>query len=288
VLEARYVGAGATGNTTGKLSLLQGTKLSRIAGKHGNDVLRAYVAGNVEGRDWLLRYCEDHGLSAQREDAYSYAQSAAGVEDAHAEFAACRDAGLDAEWTSEADVPFPFRGGVRLREQAQLDPLPLLSSLVTELEAQGGGLFQGFRAEKVSGVRRLTIAVQPRLSAENPEPQTLSLTTDQIVLATGTPILDRGGFFARLKPQRSYCLAFDVPGDVTHPMFLSVDSPTRSVRYAPTAGGDKLIVGGAGHPVGRSDGPSRSIDELRRWTVLHYPGAVQTHQPTRRPLRRDR
>ncbi|MDT5303241.1 MAG: hypothetical protein QOG79_6483, partial [Mycobacterium sp.] len=43
VLEARYVGAGATGNTTGKVSLLQGTKLSRIAGKHGNDVLRAYV-----------------------------------------------------------------------------------------------------------------------------------------------------------------------------------------------------------------------------------------------------
>jgi glycine/D-amino acid oxidase-like deaminating enzyme/nitrite reductase/ring-hydroxylating ferredoxin subunit len=277
VLEARYVGAGTTGNTTGKISLLQGTKLSRIAGKHGKDVLRAYVAGNVEGREWLLRYCEDHGLSVQREDAYSYAQSAAGVQDADAELAACRDAGLDAEWTSQADVPFPFHGGVRLREQAQLNPLPLLNSLVTELEMQGGRLLQGFRAEKVSGLRRLTITVQPRLSAENPEPQELSLPTDQIVLATGTPILDRGGFFARLKPQRSYCLAFDVPGDITHPMFLSVDSPTRSVRHAITSGGDKLIVGGAGHPVGRSDGAQGSVDELRRWTVLHYPGAEQTH-----------
>jgi glycine/D-amino acid oxidase-like deaminating enzyme/nitrite reductase/ring-hydroxylating ferredoxin subunit len=277
VLEARYVGAGATGNTTGKVSLLQGTKLSRIAGKHGNDVLRAYVAGNTEGRDWLLRYCEDHGLSVQREDAYSYAQSAAGVEDANAELAACRDAGLDAEWISEADVPFPFHGGVRMREQAQLDPLPLLSSLATELETHGGRLFQGFRAESVSGLKPLTITVQPRRTAEDPEPQRLSLITDQVVLATGTPILDRGGFFARVKPQRSYCLAFDVPGDLTSPMFISVDSPTRSVRYAPTAGGDKLIVGGAGHPVGRSDGPSRSIDELRRWTFLHYPGAMQTH-----------
>jgi glycine/D-amino acid oxidase-like deaminating enzyme len=147
VLEARFVGAGATGNTTGKISLLQGTKLSRIANKHGKDVLRGYVAGNTEGRDWLLRYCEEHGLSVQREDAYSYAQSAAGVKDANAELVACRDAGLHAEWASEADVPFPFHGGVRLREQAQLDPLPMLSSLVTELETHGGRLFQGLRAE---------------------------------------------------------------------------------------------------------------------------------------------
>jgi glycine/D-amino acid oxidase-like deaminating enzyme len=277
VLEARYVGAGATGNTTGKISLLQGTKLSRIAHKHGKDVLRGYVAGNTEARDWLLRYCEEHGLSVQREDAYSYAQSTAGVADATAELTACRDAGLHAEWASDAAVPFPFHGGVRLREQAQLDPMPLLSSLVTELETHGGRLFQGLRAESVSGLKRLTITVRPHRSAENPEPQRLSLVTDRIVLATGTPILDRGGFFAKVTPQRSYCLAFDVPGDLTDAMFISVDSPTRSVRYAPTAAGNQLIVGGAGHTVGRSDGPSGSIDELRRWTVLHYPGAVQTH-----------
>jgi hypothetical protein len=38
-----------------------------------------------------------------------------------------------------------------------------------------------------------------------------------------------------------------------------------------------LIVGGAGHPVGRKKAPSRAIDELTDWTVLHYPGAVRTH-----------
>jgi glycine/D-amino acid oxidase-like deaminating enzyme len=104
---------------------------------------------------------------------------------------------------------------------------------------------------------------------ERPEPKPRKGTPHERVTKTHST--------ATVKPQRSYCLAFDVPGDLTSPMFISVDSPTRSVRYAPTAGGDKLIVGGAGHPVGRSDGPSRSIDELRRWTFLHYPGAMQTH-----------
>lgn len=276
VLEARHIGAGATGNTTGKVSVLQGTKLSRIASKHGEDVLRAYATGNSEGRDWLLRYCDEHGVSAQREDAFSYAQSPDGVSDARSELDAGRAARLDVTWCDDADVPFPFHGGVRLADQAQIDPVPLLHSLAAELESHGGRVIPGARVHAVSGRRPLRIDV--RLStADAQHPAHVQITAHQCILATGIPILDRGAFFARVKPERSYCLAFDVPGDVTRSMFLSVDSPTRSIRYAPTAVGDKLVVGGAGHTVGRAASPSRGIEELAHWTRLHYPGAVQTH-----------
>jgi glycine/D-amino acid oxidase-like deaminating enzyme/nitrite reductase/ring-hydroxylating ferredoxin subunit len=277
VVEARYVGACTTGNTTGKVSVLQGTKLSRIAARHGMDVVRDYILGNEEGRDWLLRHCDDHGLSVQREDAVSYAQSPDGVRTARDEYSAGREAGLAVDWSDAADVPFPFHGGVRLRDQAQIDPMPLLNSLVVELETHGGRLLQDVRVESVSGRGPARIRVRTPASAEPALQQQFSITAEHCVLATGIPILDRGGYFARLKPKRSYCLAFDVPGDVTRSMFISVDSPTRSVRYAPRPDGEKLVVGGAGHTVGREDSPARSIDELRRWATLHYPGAVQTH-----------
>ena len=55
VLEARTVGACATGNTTAKISLLQGSHLSKILSKHGKDVARAYVDGNREGQEWVLQ-----------------------------------------------------------------------------------------------------------------------------------------------------------------------------------------------------------------------------------------
>lgn len=274
VVEARHAGAGTTGNTTGKVSLLQGTKLSRIASKHGTDLLRAYVAGNTEGREWLLHYCDSHGLSVQFEDAYSYAQSASGVEDARAELAAGRQAGLDVRWEADADVPFPYGGGVRLADQAQIDPVPLLSSLIDELESHGGAIEFGARVESVSGHEPLRIQI--RLMRDGTA-QKMIIRTNQCVLATGIPILDRGAFFARLTPKRSYCLAFDVPGDITRPMFLAVDAPTRSVRYAPYGDGEKLIVGGAGHTVGRASSAAQSVGELASWAVLHYPGAVQTH-----------
>lgn len=278
VIESRHIGAGTTGNTTGKVSLLQGTKLARIAAKHGSVVLANYVAGNSEGKEWLLRHCDDHGIAVQHEDDHAYAQTSRSLPTVRAILDACRDVGLDAEWVDDADVPFPFEAGVRLRDQAQIDPMPLLNSLVVELETHGGNIIQGVRATTVSGAGPVRVHLRRTKDVDDSREGHVSVNADQCVLATGTPILDRGAFFARLKAQRSYCLAFDVPGDITRSMYISVDSPTRSVRYAPTPDGDKLIVGGAGHSVGRESNPAAAVDELGRWATVHYPGAVQTHR----------
>src|SRR6185312_1342457 len=265
VLEARTVGACATGNTTAKISLLQGSQLSKVLPRHGKDVARAYVDGNREGQEWVLGHCEAHGVAVQREDAYTYAQSARGVPSARAELKACQAASLPALWEDDADVPFEYHGGVRLADQAQFDPMSFLDSLAVELLNRGGRLVEQARVRRVSsrgGGVRVHVDDAARLDVE--------LQAAQLVLATGIPILDRGGYFARVKPSRSYCLAFKVPGNITRPMMISTDSPTRSVRYAPVADGERLIVG-------REKSPSDAVDELSAWTRRHYPGAVQTH-----------
>lgn len=147
-------------------------------------------------------------------------------------------------------IPFPFHGGVHLADQAQFDPMPLLDALIVELDERGGRLAQGVRVQTVSSPGD-GLALHVRTA----DADEFDVTAKQCVLATGIPILDRGGFFARLKPSRSYCMACKVPGDITSGMYLSADSPTRSVRYAPTADGLRLIVGGAGHPVGHAKSP---------------------------------
>ena len=65
-----------TGNTMGKISLLQGTLLSKITARHGADIARDYMEGNREGQQRLLRYCDTNRVPVQREAAYTYAQSA--------------------------------------------------------------------------------------------------------------------------------------------------------------------------------------------------------------------
>ena len=46
------------GNTTAKLSLLQGTTLSSLIRYHFERVAAAYVEGNREAFAWVLRYCD--------------------------------------------------------------------------------------------------------------------------------------------------------------------------------------------------------------------------------------
>ncbi|MBU9762669.1 FAD-dependent oxidoreductase [Mycobacterium sp. TNTM28] len=272
VLEARTAGAGATGNTTAKISLLQGTRMADIVAKHSVAVARQYAEGNRAAQQWLIDYCAARGIGVQREDAYTYAQSPDGVARAEAELAAGQSAGLEVEWVDDADVPFPFHGGVRLADQAQFDPMPLLDNLIAELSEHDGRLAEGARVQRVSHCGTgLKLHVQTHTGLQ------VDVHAARCVLATGIPILDRGGFFARLTPHRSYCMAFRVPGNITPGMYISADSPTRSTRSAPTAAGDLLLVGGAGHPVGRSSDPDAAVQELAGWARVHWPGAVQTH-----------
>ncbi len=67
VLEARHLGAVTTGHTTGKVSLLQGTRLSTIARRHDSAVVAAYVDAKTGGMEWLLRFCADRDIPVDRE-----------------------------------------------------------------------------------------------------------------------------------------------------------------------------------------------------------------------------
>ena len=63
VLEARYPGAVTTGNTTAKVSLLQGTVLGSLSRQYSDKQVQAYVEANREGQAWLLRYLDEHAAA---------------------------------------------------------------------------------------------------------------------------------------------------------------------------------------------------------------------------------
>jgi nitrite reductase/ring-hydroxylating ferredoxin subunit len=182
------------------------------------------------------------------------------------ELRACRTVGLDVTWQDVLDVPFPHHGAVVLPDQAQVDPVQVLTRLAEELRGHGGTLHQGHRVVGAS------LTDPGDLELDGGE----RLRAEQVVLATGTPILDRGLYFAKLEPKRSYAVVFDA---ATPPagMYLSAGSDTRSVRDVPDGERTLLMVGGAGHTVGRTASEEGHLDRLREWTARHFPDAVETH-----------
>jgi glycine/D-amino acid oxidase-like deaminating enzyme len=262
VLEAHSLGAGTTGSSTAKVSLLQGTTLSTLRRRTSEGVLRAYVRGNREGQAWLERYVDEHAVGHQRRTAYTYAVSAAGARSARDELEVARRAGLPVTWMSETSLPFPVTGAVTLPDQLQVDPMELLASLAREAVSHGAHIREGVTATAVNGDRPVVVSTDRGHYA-----------ADRVVVATNLPFLDRGGFFARAAPGRSYALAYTTPGPAVDGMYLSADSPTRSLRDAPAQEGALLLVGGNGHVTGRVPSQAARLTELREWTEGWFPQA---------------
>ena len=267
VVEARYAGAGTTGASTAKVSLLQGSRLGSIADRHSAETVRRYLGANAEGQAWLRRFCGDHGVAWQDRPAYSYATTDGGARTARRELDLARAAGLPVEWLDEVPLPFPTHGAVRLPGQGQVDPMALVTRLREQAQAHGARVVEGSRVRRVTGHRPLRVLTE-----------TGSAAAHAVVVATNLPFLDRGGYFAAATAQRSYALAFTTPGPAVDGMYLSVDSPTRSLRDAPAAdGGHLLLVGGNGHATGRTGRHAARLEDLEAWTLEHFPGARRTH-----------
>ena len=267
VLEARSVGAVTTGHSTAKVTLLQGTRLSTIVANHTEHVAGAYVEGNREAQAWLTAYAAEHDVQMQQRDAYTYAGTQPGASAVRREFDIARRLGLPVQMTDAVELPYPTYAAVCLPDQLQVNPVDVLAALARELRARAETLIEGVRVTRVARDESCQLITSAG-----------SVTADNVVLATGIPFLDRGLYFAKVTAQRSYALAFRGATQIPQGMYISADSPTRSLRTALHDGEELLLVGGNGHPAGRhSKNPSELIADLTEWTRRWFEGAERTH-----------
>jgi glycine/D-amino acid oxidase-like deaminating enzyme len=205
-------------------------------------------------------------VAVQHRDAVTFARDESGERAVRSELEVAERAGLAVEWADDLPLPFAVRGGLRLADQLQVDPMELLGALWREAAAHGVQVVEGNRVVRVRGTDPV------RLTTESGP-----VEAGRVVVATNLPVLDRGGFFARMKPARSYAVAFRTEHAVVDAMYISADQPTRSLRDAPDEDGHLLLVGGNGHPTGRGGSAQERLDDLRAWTHELWPDAVETH-----------
>ncbi|WP_127819147.1 FAD-dependent oxidoreductase [Microbacterium sp. CPCC 204701] len=270
VVEARSIGAVTTGNTTGKLSLLQADVLTRIRAHAGDETLRAYVASNRAAQQWVQReFRSVPGVVAERR-AVTYTSSTDGVPAIDREFSASQAAGIPVERLrrpsrEELGVPFDIEAALRLDGQFQLHPLRLLAELARRLRGDGVPI--------VTGCRLTDADVDDHgVTVESTRGEVRCTT---LVLATGAVPLDRGLLFATLVPSRSFVVAYDLAREASVPngMFLSLDDPSRSMRWDDFGGTRVLTLGSGAHPTGRAERTSDLLSELDRWACSWWPGA---------------
>jgi glycine/D-amino acid oxidase-like deaminating enzyme/nitrite reductase/ring-hydroxylating ferredoxin subunit len=245
VLEARRVGAGASGYNTAKLSSLHGLTYETLAGTLGSDAARTYGAANEAGIARVFELADELGIECdlRRKPNYTYAESPSDLDQVRGEAEVARQLGLPASYVDDVDLPFPVAGAVRFEDQAEFHPIRYLDGIAAALS---GPLYEGTMATHVHRGRVRT-AVGPTLRAGH------------VVVATHLPFLDRGLYFARCHPERSYVVAGRT-AEAPAGMYLSTEQPAHSIR----AHGEWLLVGGESHKAGQADAAERYA-RLEAW-----------------------
>jgi glycine/D-amino acid oxidase-like deaminating enzyme/nitrite reductase/ring-hydroxylating ferredoxin subunit len=265
VLEARQVGSGVTGCTTAKVSALQQTVYGEVRRRHGSDGAAAYADASLAGVELVAELAAGEGIECdlERRPAFTYAAEEGERAAVEGEHDAAREAGLPVSLVDAPDLPYPTYGAIRLDDQLQLHPVRYVQGLARALEGDGSAVFENSAA----------------LGVDEGEPCRVhtdagTVTAEQVVVATHYPLLDRGLFFARLEPVRSYCVAARTRGVGPQGMSISAGETTRSVR----SHGEFLIVGGEGHATGSHEATPERYRRLESFARDHWDVTEVTHR----------
>ncbi|MCA1832287.1 MAG: FAD-dependent oxidoreductase [Actinomycetota bacterium] len=261
VVEAGRVCAGATGFTTGKVTSQHHLIYAKMVRRNGVDRAAAYADAQQAAIERIAAIAEKEEIDCdvRRAPSFVYTDEPARVRDLEAELEAAHHFGLPAAIV-EGDIGLPWNVTAALRFDNQLlfHPRKYCLGLAAAIVRRGGSIAEETRAVDV---RQGDDCVVKTTRGD--------IHGDFVVVATQAPFLDRGVFFARMKPVRSYAIAapWDDPPDG---MYISAEQPTRSVR--PHFGSDRtiLIVGGGGHPTGRREDTEGEYADLDRWAADRF------------------
>lgn len=249
VVEAKTIGSGTTGNTTGKITAQHGLCYQQLIKQCGLEEAIRYFQVNTQAIREYEVLCQRHQSDLVSDAAYVY--SLTDRKKLDREMDAYRRIGIDPVFEAAPDLPVATVGAVGMRGQARFNPLKLLTALANELTIYENTLIidiQGNKAITASG----------------------SVEAEHIILCSHYPLINlSGGYVLKLYQHRSYVLALKDAQSVAG-MYVDEKDDGLSFRMA----GDLLLLGGGDHRTGYRGG---GYPELRRLAGWAYPNAAEMY-----------
>lgn len=246
LVEARGLLSGVTGNTTAKITAQHALIYDELLQTFGKEKTKQYYDANMEGLQLIENIANEHAIDCnfEKKKAVVFATSEEGVKQVRKETKAYQALGIPGRFSMGQlpELPFTTMAALTMPDQAQFHPLKFLAPLLEEIKRHGGTIYEHTRAMKIEN--------QTTVEMENGK----TLAFEKVIVASHFPFNDMNGlYFTRLSISRSYGIAARVNGAIPDGMYISADSPTRSLRSITDMDGSSfLLIGGDGHQTGKS------------------------------------
>jgi glycine/D-amino acid oxidase-like deaminating enzyme/nitrite reductase/ring-hydroxylating ferredoxin subunit len=268
LLEMEAVGSGESGRTTAHLSNALDHLYYDVEQAIGIEGIRSAAQSHSIAIDLIERITAHEQIACdfERLDGYLFAPPGGSIDELRRELDAVHRAGLTAVCGVERAPLGMFDTGPCLRfpRQAQFHPLKYLSGLARAFVAIGGRIFGHTRVVRIRGGSPVTV-----MTADG-----RSVTANQTVVATNSPIHDYPLVHFKQSPYRTYVIGVDVAsGSVPRALYWDTADPFHYVRFCRSrnGSGEILLVGGEDHRAGEEDDGTDRFDALEEWTRLRFP-----------------
>ncbi len=269
LVEAMRVGQGTTGQSTGNLYALTEYSLQELKKKHNTEIVKKVIDARTETirfiRDNVDKYKINCDLKSQSMYLFEFEY---GVE-IEKERDLATEIGLVTQPITDLDFPFPYREGMVLENQMQLNPLTYTQEL----------------AQRING-NNCQIYEETTVLEINEEADYISIKTDKatikakyVVHATHTPKGLLPLYHSSLGPYREYGIAVKLKNEA-YPQgifWAHYNNKKYSIRSYNNELNPYLICVGSMHKVGQAEDNRENVKELEKFVNTHFEVDTITH-----------
>ena len=244
LLEAQAeIGTGTTAHSTGKLTVQHGTKYANLS----TSTARHYYNAN---RLAIERALQDMPTSLFRHaTSYIYATTEQGKTLLQEEYNAYQKIGVPSHATNKTELPFDITLAIGIDNQAQIDPVDVVTHFAKLAQQAGAKLYTNTRAITVK---------ENSLHVENGA----RISFKKLIVCTHYPITSiQRLYIAKFSIHRSYLMATPT-SELLNGQYISADGPSRTIRTYLKDGKPYFIYGGGDHAAGTITNTDRYYELL--------------------------
>lgn len=262
VIEAKRIIEGVTGNTTAKITAQHHLIYDSLIKQFGEEKAQQYANANLWAIEEIANIIDKNNISCDftRQPAYIYTQSEEYIKQLEDEVKVAQRLGINASYDTNLALPFSIKGAIRFDNQAQFHPRKYLLPLAEKIVKDGSFIFENTRMKNIEGENPY------RIISDNG-----SITAKFVIIASHFPVYDHFGFyFARMYESRTYALGMKIKEKFPKGMYLSAESPSRSLRSQPYEDGELVLLIGEEHKTGQHKAASEHYRILEEFARENY------------------
>jgi glycine/D-amino acid oxidase-like deaminating enzyme/nitrite reductase/ring-hydroxylating ferredoxin subunit len=265
VLDDGPIGGGMTARTTAHLSNALDDRFYELERLFGEEGSRLAAESHTAAIDRVESIVRDEKIDCEfnRVDGYLFLPTNGRMKVLEDELPAAHRAGLTEVRRLDRAPLDSFDTGPCLHfpRQAQFHPMKYLIGLAQGIRREGGRIFNGTHADEIKGGREAHVTTSSGYT----------ISADNIVVATNTPVNDLVAIHTKQAPYTTYVIGARIPkGSV--PAMLLWDAPQdpyegyHYIRIEAAEDHDVLIVGGEDHKTGQQHDGAQRWGKLEQWT----------------------